>query len=213
MKLSRPQKEVQKIKDAILDDALNIIVAEGFQALTMRRLAKAAGMTAPNLYNYFPGKDEIYITLMINGFQKLNAALAAELERYSDPVQSSRAMMLAYLKFGREDSPYYEIMFSAGTPKYQDYLGTSHEALSTQEHRVSMELAELAIKVIQNLAVSLSKPMSDAKARLTLTAVWSLLHGMVSLRNSHNVEYLLEDTESVYQQIIDVLMQQIEALL
>lgn len=59
MKLSRDHTEIERLKGRILDSALDIIIHVGMDGLTMRKLAAKMGMTAPNLYNYFSGKDEI----------------------------------------------------------------------------------------------------------------------------------------------------------
>ena len=52
MKTARGKKEIRQIREKILENALDIIVYKGLDALTMRNLAKKTGMTAPNLYNY-----------------------------------------------------------------------------------------------------------------------------------------------------------------
>jgi AcrR family transcriptional regulator len=77
MKKPRDIKEVEGIQGRILQAALGIIVQEGFPALTMRRLASTIGMTAPNIYNYYKSKDELYITLVIQGFEMLQRELMA----------------------------------------------------------------------------------------------------------------------------------------
>ena len=72
MKKLRELKEIEGVKGRILDVALDIIVGEGYGNLTMRRLASKLNMTAPNIYNYYKSKDEIYIHLVIRGFNMLN---------------------------------------------------------------------------------------------------------------------------------------------
>ncbi|MDV7401519.1 helix-turn-helix domain-containing protein, partial [Arthrospira platensis SPKY1] len=75
MRPVRPRQEVEALKQNILNTALKIITQEGFDSLTMRRLGRELGMTAPNLYNYYRSKDEIYMTLMLQGFMQLKQAL------------------------------------------------------------------------------------------------------------------------------------------
>jgi len=212
MKPVRAKEEIDKIKEKILNCSLDIIVSDGFPALTMRRLAREIGMTAPNIYNYFSNKDEIYLTLMIKGFDQLVSSLQAEINNHADSFERIRSVMAMYLEFGIENKRYYEIMFSSSSPKYRDYIGTDHEALSTQEHDISMQLATLALTVVQEFAVQRGKVLDVNDARVTLTMLWSLLHGMINLHNSQNIDYLVDDVSSVYDSIVDRVMAQIDVL-
>jgi AcrR family transcriptional regulator len=212
MKPVRAQDEVEKIKQKILSSALDIIVLDGFNALTMRRLAKDIGMTAPNIYNYFSNKDEIYITLMTHGFEKLTLVLDTEINGTKDAYARGKRFMTCYLKFGLENSSFYEIMFTSSTPKYKDYVGTAHEALFSREHKISMSLAGLALQVVQEVAVEKGVVVDVEKSKFIMTTLWSVLHGMVSLYNSKNIMYVVDDPESLYYEIIDKLMGVVDGL-
>lgn len=204
MKTPRSASEVEKIREEILSGALAIIVREGFDAFTMRKLAGRIGMTAPNIYNYFENKDEIYLHLVIRGFGMLLDALRKAFDDGSSARERARDMVAAYLRFGMENAAYYEVMFSRPAPKYTDYLGTPLERLSAVEYRTSMEIARLARKVIPE-AFGMSGHDED-ELTMRVIQVWSVLHGMVSLYNSKIVGYVAGDkTDFIYDQLIDEL--------
>lgn len=206
MKTARTPDEINDIKDEILAGALEMLVSGGFQALTMRGLARKLDMTAPNLYNYFADKDAIYITLMTKGFAELSAALSdASAQAATDPMARARRVMRRYVQFGVEQRSYYELMFSAATPKYRDFVGTASEALSEQEHRLSMQVAGFARDLVGEVAVAVGLTVTDEGALVLLTGVWALLHGAVSLANSQNLQYVVDDVPST----IDALIEQI----
>ncbi len=209
MKPSRSVAEVEKVRQQILVASLGIIVSEGFAALSMRKLAKAVGMSAPNLYNYFANKDEIYITLMINGFHRLVECLTQARETKKDVLKRAKAMLMAYIQFGIENKQYYEIMFSSNTPKYTDYIGTAQEALSKQEHEVSMALAALAEETIAEVAMTYQRKLKRSEIATLLTMIWSLVHGMVSLHNSKNIDYVLDNPVGQYKKIVASIVDQI----
>ena len=206
MKTARDISQITEIKANILDRALDIICQEGFNSLTMRKLANRGGMTAPNLYNYFANKDEIYISIVIKGFEMLHAQLHQALARYDNVTDQARACIRTYLDFGISNAAYYEIMFTRPTPKYNDYVGTPFEELSSIEYRLSMDIAEVAIKLADSLL-----PESAEHNRNTLTKriiqIWSMLHGMVSLHNSNIVEYVAQDADRIYEETVDEIMQ------
>ena len=60
----RRPAQVQRIREAILDAAIAVFARRGYQAATMQELAREAGYTAPSLYNYFPGKQQIFEALV-----------------------------------------------------------------------------------------------------------------------------------------------------
>ncbi len=200
MKTAREDHEIARIREGILDGALDIIVREGFDALTMRHLASRIGMTAPNIYNYFSGKHEIYISIIIRGFDMLYNDLAAAHAGQESGRAQIKAMIRTYLRFGMEKPRYYDIMFSRPTPKYKDYIGTPYEKLSEVEYRISMQIAELAMEAAARI---LRVPENAEIVRLRLIHIWSLLHGMISLHNSHIVGYVVDDAEAVYDKLID----------
>jgi AcrR family transcriptional regulator len=57
---ARHPRQVNRVREDILDAAVAVFAGKGYQAATMQDLATAAGYTAPSLYNYFPGKRELF---------------------------------------------------------------------------------------------------------------------------------------------------------
>ena len=207
MRAPRDPGEIERIRNAILDQALDIIVRQGLDDLTMRNLAGRMKMTAPNIYNYYSGKDEIYLSLVVKGFEMLHAALKAAREKAADRKTRARAMIEAYIRFGIDHSRYYDIMFVLPTPKYNDYRGTPHEQLSGTEYRISMEIAAMAGDMIQEMY---DNTADDDTVTRRLIQVWSLLHGMVSLHNSKVAAYVAESLPEVYRRTTDELIGLIE---
>jgi len=68
---SRKAHQIEQVREAILDAATAVFARSGFRAATMSEIAAQAGYTAPSLYNYFPGKHQI--------FDALHARLHAEI--------------------------------------------------------------------------------------------------------------------------------------
>lgn len=207
MRPVRPQEQVEEIKQSVLDTALVIIAQEGFNALTMRRLGRELGMTAPNLYNYFNSKDEIYITLMIQGFTRLREYMVQVSEAAANPFQRARDVMHAYLRFGFEHPHHYELMFSSHAPKTPDYKGTPEESLSEQEFALGMEVARFAETVLDLALEGVGLKATPDQRRTMLIELWSLLHGMVSLHLTGNSSYLTDRVVETYEHILDLLLE------
>ncbi len=203
MKSARDEKIVEEIRQGILDSALQIIVSEGFNFFTMRRLATAIKMTASNIYNYFSNKDEIYINIVIRGFRMLHAITEEAYLSSDDPFERIRKIAKAYVAFGIEHPEYYEIMFVSSTPKYHDYIGTSFETLSEIEYKISMEILALVESAGSEFYDLNKSGITRENAERKLVQLWSMLHGMVCLNNSRIIPYVLEEHEEAYPVILD----------
>lgn len=200
MKTARGKKELAQIREKILESALDIIVAKGLDGLTMRNLAQKTGMTAPNLYNYFSNKDEIYIHIVIRGFEMLYADLKAACDLHEDKAIRLRAMINVYMTFGINKPRYYDIMFTRPTPKYNDYVGTPLEKLSEIEYKISMDIVTIAIKTASGV---MGPTVGKALLTQRLVQIWSLMHGMITLNNSQVMGYVAASAEQIYKKIID----------
>lgn len=200
MKTARGKTEISQIRKNILEKALDIIAAKGLDGLTMRSLAKKTGMTAPNLYNYFSSKDEIYIHLVIQGFEMLYQDLKTAHQENQNPLDRLTAMIGAYMAFGMEKPRYYDIMFTRPTPKYNDYVGTALEKISSVEYKISMDIAALALDTAKE---AMGPDTSEDLLTRRLVQIWSLMHGMITLNNSHVMGYVADRPDLVYQTLID----------
>src|ERR1700722_15720008 len=98
-------------RQQILDAARTVAEAEGWAAVTSRRLADAIGYTQPVLYGHFPGgKTEIMRTVALTGFAELAAATRAAVGRKTG-ARAVAAMAELYLNFAAAQPWLYEAMF------------------------------------------------------------------------------------------------------
>ena len=104
-------RRVAERRQQILDAARAMAEADGWTAVTSRRLADAIGYTQPVLYGHFPdGKTEIMRTVALAGFAELTAAMQAAVGGNTGPRAIS-AVADAYLAFAATHPSLYEAMF------------------------------------------------------------------------------------------------------
>src|SRR5215470_13014487 len=98
-------------RQQILDAARAVAEADGWTAVTSRRLADAIGYTQPVLYSHFPGgKTEIMRTVALAGFAELADAMRAAAGRKTG-ARAIVAVTDAYLDFAAAHPSLYEAMF------------------------------------------------------------------------------------------------------
>lgn len=95
--------------------ALEILEAEGREALTMRRLADAVGIRAPSLYKHFPDKAAVERVLIERGFTL--AALAFEQALARDGA-SLETVMMAYRAVALAHPHLYRLMTAGPLPRH-----------------------------------------------------------------------------------------------
>jgi AcrR family transcriptional regulator len=107
---ARAQRVAER-RQQILDAARAMAEADGWAAVTSRRLADAIGYTQPVLYGHFPGgKTEIMRTVALAGFTELAAAMQAAIAGRAG-LQAVAAVADAYLDFAAAHPSLYEAMF------------------------------------------------------------------------------------------------------
>ncbi|MBP7735882.1 MAG: TetR/AcrR family transcriptional regulator [Spirochaetes bacterium] len=209
-KTARDSKTIDKIKETILNHAIDIINNEGFQRMTMRKIASKNNMSATNLYNYFSNKDEIYINILIRGFRLLYDNLKSAYDSQNDPVERGKSFVKAYLTFGIQNYNYYEIMFSPALPKYNDYIGTPLESLAAVEMDYSQKIIDLSVFAIVEV-LGKKKAIDPAETERRMIEIWSMLHGMISLYNSRMIDYVIKKPVDTYENIVDDLLSYIKS--
>jgi len=210
MKKARNSTDIERIRERIIEAALAIIVEEGLPSLTMRKLGNRLHMSAPNLYNFFQSKEEIYISIVIKGFQMLYDELERSCLLNPDPASRAHALIDAYVDFGITNKAYYDIMFTRSFPKYNDYVGTPYEKISAIEYKISMDIVQIAMDALKGLKKDSHKIATDDLVH-GIVKIWSMLHGMVSLANSNIMGYVTPDLKKTYRRITNELIEQYRA--
>lgn len=194
---ARSEEEIGAFREKILNAALKIIIDEGFERLSMRKIAAKLGLTATALYSYYKNKDELYFYIRIHGFELLNERFTYALSRSRKTYEKIRACIKEYLRFGIEYPDYYEVMFlSRKVPKFLDCQKTPLENIARREK-------ETALRPFLLIASEISKQtkMDIRKARYLTIALWTELNGIISLANSRLLREVEEDVEHLIEKL------------
>lgn len=204
---TRSPEVVERIKDNIINEAMKLILEMGFNNMSLRKLADRVGMSATNLYYYYSNKDEIYLNIQIKGFKLLQKKLEEVSLSESEPLESLRKMIWAYLEFGFKNRDYYQIMLNSETPRYLEY-----KAANTKIEPVAYEAKQMAINAIAVPLKSLVQISNDnpdfCKSDIYFRAYqfWITLHGIITL-NNRNI--LLELDEIIPEKLIERMCEEL----
>lgn len=107
----RRERERALRHQLIITSARELAEAEGWDAVTTRRLAERVEYSQPVLYSHFKGKDAIVRAVAIEGFDDLAAQLRRARLAEISPKEALRAVGRAYLDFAANRPALYEAMF------------------------------------------------------------------------------------------------------
>ena len=110
----RQEREREAVSRAILDAARDLFVAEGYQNVSIRKIADRIEYSPAAIYSYFPSKDDIFFALAEEGFHLLFASACpaeAAMDDTADPLDGVRGAFWHFYQFSRKHPEYFALMF------------------------------------------------------------------------------------------------------
>jgi AcrR family transcriptional regulator len=158
------------LRTAVLAAAEAIIEREGIDALTLRAVARAVGVSHTAPKNHFGDLEGLLSELAAVGYRRYGKALAAAMDAAGvDPRARMRAMGRAYVGFARQHPGLFLLMFRS------ERLDMTRPAL-----REAIEAARAALRSAAASSATV-KPSTPLQAAARATASWSLVHGFAML--------------------------------
>ena len=106
----RQDRERQAVTDSILSAARDLFVAEGYQSVSIRKIAERIEYSPAAIYSYFASKDDIFLTLAEEGFHRLDARVRGAMKT-GHPLEDVRGCWWAFYEFSQDEPAYFELMF------------------------------------------------------------------------------------------------------
>ena len=107
----RQERDRQRIQQAILAAARELFIAEGYQHVSMRKIAERIEYSPAAIYSYFPSKDDIFFALTEEGFRILADRVFSAVRDAADPFERLRRGLWAFYEFAKSDPEYFALMF------------------------------------------------------------------------------------------------------
>ena len=164
----RRERDRAARRQLIVTTARRIAEAEGWEAVTTRRLSAEIEYSQPVLYKHFSNMEAIAQSVAVEGFQELAESLSNARGGGAEPEDALRRIAHAYIDFALTNPAVYDAMFTRAT--------TLHFAASDTAPELSAGFAELRDAVT---AVA-DTPDADTATE----TLWAALHGLATLGRS-----------------------------
>ncbi len=166
----RRLRQKQEVRCSILATAWQIVKEEGWQSLSIRKIADAIEYSVPVVYDHFACKEMILIEFARDGFRLLVKKLQVARSKHADPAEQFRAIADAYWHFAFKNKEYYQVMFGLGIPCSEE------ESCLPEKVAFRDVLAECIEAIIP------ARNRKEVDICMKTHIFWSVAHGLISLK-------------------------------
>lgn len=168
--LERRQREKEALRESILTTAWKIVREDGWQSLSIRKIADAIQYSVPVIYDHFQNKEAILMEFGKQGFKLIIKKMVDAKNKAATPEDQLRAIANAYWNFAFRHKEYYQLMWGMNVPSC-DMQRCIPEQFDFKE--LIMEPMNTIIERSQNHSV---------QACIKYHTFWSILHGLISIK-------------------------------
>ena len=159
------------LREALVDAAAQLAAKKGPAAVSLREVARRAGVSAAAPYHYFDGKSALLAAVAEQGFTLFDSSQALAVEQAPpDPVARLAALGVSYVRFALDRPHYFKVMFRPHLVADGKYASLSQVASRTFDRLVETVRA-----------ARLAHGHDDTDPIAVATLVWSVPHGLALL--------------------------------
>ena len=187
----RRLRQKEEVRTRILATAWQIVKDEGWQSLSIRKIADAIEYSVPVVYDHFVNKECILIEFAREGFCLLCKKMQQAKVKHTDPAEQLKAMADAYWSFAFKNKEYYQVMFGLGIP--------CSEVENCLPEKAGFR--NLVIGSIEDILQENKRTGIDTC--LKSHTFWSVLHGLISIKMMRNSDVTDELNKMVLDDAIE----------
>jgi AcrR family transcriptional regulator len=190
-----------RLRDEILEAAELLLIATGSEdAVSIRAVAEAVGVTPPSIYLHFADKTELLFEVCEKHFDQFDRYLEAAASESDEPLESLRLRGRAYVRFGLDHPEHYRILF----------MGRSEETPADFDEKRMRRIASfdhLVQGVQQCIDAGAIKPADPVTVAV---GMWVAVHGVTSLLISKPA-FPWPDLDTLLDHILEVQIRGLQA--
>ncbi len=166
----RKERDKQEMRKSIIDAAMHMFMYEGYDNVSIRKLADKIEYSPATIYLYYKDKDELLYDVQAVCFGRL-VDVFTEHATSTDPIEKLRQIGHAYLTFGMENPQLYELMFIMKAP-----MNTVEENELWKNGDCAFNfLVDCMTQCVMQNRIHFHHPLQG------VLSVWAMAHGLMSL--------------------------------
>ncbi|WP_165806695.1 TetR/AcrR family transcriptional regulator [Chitinophaga parva] len=182
----RKQRQKAAVRSAILQAAWELVQADGWQSLSIRRIADAIDYSVPVIYDHFANKNDILLEFAKRGYEGMYEAVQKAKARHAAPEARLEAMAYAYCDYARANTAQYQLMFGVGMN-------------SCEMFRQVPRLGDMEALLEQAIAAVGEQYHATLNVHVKFRCLWAMLQGV-------NAAYIMEDNDAHCEQQQELIL-------
>lgn len=184
--IERKPRSREQARSGILKTAKSIARREGWQAVSIRKIADAIEYSAPIVYEYFDSKDILLDEIRNEGFQHLAQEYGRILKLYRDPEKRLYEISLVQWDFARHQPEIYQVMYN---------LDGAYCTLPVYQSETMQAVSRIVCETIFSFI-----PKAEESIKRLYFQWWSVSHGTIMLAMLLKDEQSLDKSEQIYRE-------------
>jgi AcrR family transcriptional regulator len=167
-------RQKEEVRASILSTAWQMVKEEGWQSLSIRKIADAIEYSVPVIYDHFENKETIMLEFAKEGFQLLSKRIQKAKEKTSNPAEQIKAIADAYWNFAFKNKEHYQLMYGLGMQ-------------GCEIEKCFPERSDFRSAVLEPITTLILKSKNPGvNPCLKYFTFWSILHGLISIKSMNS---------------------------
>lgn len=171
----RRERQKEVLREEILDAARELFAKEGYDSVSMRKVAEKIEYSPTTIYLYFKDKSDLLFSLCEETFEKLLHNFEEITKHSTDPVECLEIGLCNYIRFGLTHPNHYKVAFMSRPEdlSLEDISRfISPDSMGTKAY---LHLRDIVAECIKQ------KKFKELDPELVAQSLWLASHGVVSL--------------------------------
>jgi AcrR family transcriptional regulator len=195
----RKLRQKKFLRQEILDAASELFVKEGYENVSMRRIADKIEYSPTTIYLYFKDKAELLEQVCVETFSRLTAHLTRILEQPGDPIERLKRGLLAYVNFGIENPHHYRAVFMMSVPE-----GFDHSRMAKPD-APGMQAFDFLRRSVHDCIAAGKFPQTADPETISQT-LWAGVHGVTSILITCDKGFPFVDRDQLIHSVVNTLV-------
>jgi AcrR family transcriptional regulator len=193
----RKLRQKRFLRQEILDAASELFVRDGYENVSMRRIADKIEYSPTTIYLYFKDKAELLEQVCFETFSRLSQHLRGILEQPGDPMERLRRGLIAYVHFGLDNPHHYRATFMMPLP----------EGFDEEKHKNADSPGMQAFDFLRRIVFDCVSAgnIHSKDVELTCQTIWCGVHGVTSLLITHEM-FPWVGREQIIESVVDSIV-------
>jgi AcrR family transcriptional regulator len=203
------------LKESLVTTALEMLDQNGLEAITLRELASRLGTSRSAIYRHFKGKNDLMRAVILEGFIKLDQALAPHFDNTERPLlERFHDMGASYTSFATTNPNLYRLLFGPDMSQEREEVCQEerpdlHKLLNNNadDTFLNAEPEDAFHRLVKIIIEAQQKELfKEGDPVLFATAIWSMLHGLSMLAIDGNLS-VVGNVEAIYEMNYKLLLE------